>query len=182
MGLIVQTDKIDTKTGEIVESSHKRGFDLYTEEGYLFINKQCTHLMGKKQPNLSLGLDVYATFYCLINNLMGFDNVLIAKDGRKLRYADIDDFVSLMGCSKRQMYRRIKPLLDENILCKLRDATGEEYYVVNPVYALFGHRLSFRLYMDFRDSMRDYLKNTVSNSMEALISQDAETRKRLLES
>jgi hypothetical protein len=70
--------------------------------------------------------------------------------------------------------------MDSNILIKSKNADGAEYFVVNPVYALFGHRISFRTYMDFKDYIAEYLTDRTKTSMDALIEHDEESRQRLL--
>jgi len=180
MGLMTKVEKYSDKTGEIFSSTTKRGVDWINEDGYLFINKTCCHLLGRAVLPLSMGSEAIATFYRIVNIILGYDNVLLVKEKRKVRYANIDDIADLMKCGKRQIYRKMKPLIDSNIIIKTKDNNNSEYYVVNPVYALFGHRISFRTYMDFRKHIAEYLTENTKMNMDALVSHDEETRNRLI--
>lgn len=180
MGIMTKVEKYSNKTGEIFHSVTRKGVEWINEDGYLFINKACCHLLGRARLPLSMGSDATCTFYHIVNTILGYDNVLLVKDERKVRYANIDDLAELMECGKRQIYRKMKPLIDGNVIIKTRDSNNNEYYVVNPVYALFGHRISFRTYMDFKDYIAEYLTAKTKMSMDALIEHDEETRQRLL--
>jgi len=70
---------------------------------------------------------------------------------------------------------KIEPIMNSNILIKSKNAYGAENFVVNPVYALFGHRISFRTYMDFKDYIVEYLTDRTKMSMDVLIEHDEDT-------
>ncbi len=169
MGTMIKTEKYDTRTGEVLSSVSKKGVEWVNEDGYLYINKACTHLLGKEVLPLELGNEAIVAFYYFVNLHLGYDNVLLVRDGRNVRYAGLEDLANTLKCSKRQIYRKIKPLFDNNVVIKSRDASGAEYFVVNPVFALFGHRISFRTYVDFIDILSRYLTEFTKVRMDAEI-------------
>jgi len=162
-------EKYDTKTGEIYYSVDKVNTKWIDKDGYLYVNKKCTQLLGKEILPRDIGNEAIVAFYYFITVLLGYDNVLLVKEGREVRYATLDDMAEAVGCGKRQIYRKIKPLLDIKAMIKSRDSSGDEYFVINPVYALFGKRISFRTYADFKEQLQAYLNVNTVEHMDAAV-------------
>ena len=157
-----RVEKYDTETGEVYYSVEKMNTRWIDKDGYLYVNRKCTQLLGKEILPRDVGNEAIVAFYYFITLLLGYDNVLLVKEDRDVRYATLDDMASAVGCSKRQIYRKVKPLLDIKAMVKAKNGNGDEYFVINPVYALYGKRISFRTYADFKDELQSYLNvNTV---------------------
>ena len=63
----------------------------------------------------------------------------------------------------------MKKLIDYKLIKVFSVSDGCKYYVINPIYCMFGKRLSVTLYCLFKDELNYFLPSNVKNEFDTRI-------------
>lgn len=96
--------------------------------------------------------DDIANKYPIINTLLRYlgymDGILSYKNGQPLKLKDI---AKICNVSESTAKRKIKGLMEEDVIHKLRDKKlRQTYLIMNPYVAVVGKKVSLSLYEEFK--------------------------------
>lgn len=151
----------DSETGEILKDNKFTVEDLKVRfkvgsSGY-GKSSRFSKIFQVEDPMFEVGSYYQYFFKCLLHLEMSTNRIVnisgdVAMPNTPL---DIDDFVELFKTSKKTVNNFLKYAKDRNIIAKI-DKNGELFgYMVNPIYALNGNKITSMLYLVFRDSQLD---------------------------
>lgn len=146
--LLKVTKFIDTETGTFYE---KKNFveNVYDSQKGILFNYNTPYVKIFRKYKLPEELDAASKgrFWDLIS-FLGEDNMLYYSH----RFMTVNAVKEAIGVSRAQAYRLIKKLEDLNVIKSIKTVGGTALYV-NPKYALYGKRLSYKCYNIFKKDL-----------------------------
>lgn len=176
MAYIQSTTLMDKDTGEIVSERRRKYTSAVTEDGFLLINKKCTSHYWKASLPEELDAKSINLFFSLIRSNLYNDNILSVKKGRKWVPMTTEEMYGFIPdkVSRSTISRRVKPLFDTRMIIKIEDEDGKPLLIVNPIYALYGKRVSMNLFRHFKEDLRPYMADYSFGRMEIKIRREDE--------
>lgn len=151
----------DTDTGEILEDNKYNIEDLKVrfKVGSIDYGKSSrfSKVFQMEDPMFEIGSYYQYFFKCLLHLEISTNRIInFTGDSSNPNVPlNIDDFVKLFNTSKKTVNNFLKYCKEKNIIAKI-DKNDELFgYMVNPLYALNGNKITSMLYIVFRDSNLD---------------------------
>jgi len=151
---------IDNETGEILKEQVLSIEDLTvpfkvgsSEEGK---SSRFSKVFQMEDPMFEVGSYYQYFFKCLLHLEMSTNRLVHFTESWKLnKPLDEKDFEKLFGASKKTVSRFFEYCKERNIIAKISKNDELYGYLVNPIYALNGNKITSMLYTIFCDSDLD---------------------------
>lgn len=159
------TKNIDTKTGQVLSEKQKFFVDALTDEGY----KVPAHKLGAKLfadvafPEAMTDGEI-GKMARLSKLMVSTTNMLGYRSRAGIKPYKDTQIMRLVGLSHRRGKEFLEKMISLGVMQKnirqYKDVESEEFYI-NPAYFFAGRRISFHLYLLFREHLDQILPDWV---------------------
>lgn len=176
---ILQIQKIDPETGELIYRRDATGIDYFNDEGYLFmINKNGARVFQYIDLPEDFSDTEIGKIFKLKNHIQHKTNMLYKRTRDGYIPMCREDIIKSLGYSSRRGITFFNRLIDKEVLAQVTIKCGEAedmiQFYMNPLYFHSGKRINVNLYTLFKRQLDPYLKDWVRRKF---IQQQAEIEK-----